>query len=236
MKLMISVVSAGEAMEALAGGADILDVKNPDEGSLGAQFPGVIQEIRHHAARPAEVSAAIGDMPNLPGTAALAAFGAAACGADYVKVGLHGPQTEADALFLLQAVKQAVSGFPGVAVIAGAYADARRAGTLAPGLIARIAHEAGVAGCLLDTAIKDGRGLFDFMTPQALRAVAGEAHGYGLLFALAGGLQAHDLRVACDVGADVVGIRTAVCEDNRRNGPLQAARVRALRQALALPA
>jgi uncharacterized protein (UPF0264 family) len=37
MRLMISVLSAEEAMEAIAGGAQILDVKNPSEGSLGAQ-------------------------------------------------------------------------------------------------------------------------------------------------------------------------------------------------------
>ena len=36
MRLMISVVSAAEAREALAGGAEILDIKNPGEGSLGA--------------------------------------------------------------------------------------------------------------------------------------------------------------------------------------------------------
>jgi (5-formylfuran-3-yl)methyl phosphate synthase len=236
MQLMISVVSAGEALEALAGGADILDVKNPDEGSLGAQFPRVIQQIRHSAPRPAKVSAAIGDMPNLPGTAALAAFGAAACGADYVKVGLYGPKTQTEALLLLQEVKQAINGFPDVAVIAGGYADSHRAGTLNPLLLPAIALEAGVAGCLLDTAIKDGRGLFDFLTPQALQTLADEAHNCGLLFALAGGLQAQDLSTAHDLGADVVGIRTAACQDDRRNGPLDAGRVRRLRQAIALPA
>lgn len=235
MQLMISVVSAGEAEEALAGGADILDVKNPVEGSLGAQFPRIIQQIRNRVPRPAKLSAAIGDMPYLPGTASLAALGAAACGADYVKVGLYGPQTQAEAIFLLQEVKQAVSGFPDVAVIAAGYADARRAGTLDPRLLPCIALEAGVAGCLLDTAIKDGRGLFDFLAPDALQILADEAHASGLLFALAGGLQGEDLKVACELGADVVGMRTAVCRDDQRNGPLEADRVRRLRQFLALP-
>jgi (5-formylfuran-3-yl)methyl phosphate synthase len=39
MRLMISVVSAAEARKALLGGAEILDIKNPAEGSLGAQPP-----------------------------------------------------------------------------------------------------------------------------------------------------------------------------------------------------
>jgi (5-formylfuran-3-yl)methyl phosphate synthase len=92
MQLLISVASDDEARIALAAGRDIiLDVKNPVEGSLGAQFPHVLQQIRASAPRPHKVSAAIGDMPNLPGTASLAALGAATCDVDYIKVGLWGP-------------------------------------------------------------------------------------------------------------------------------------------------
>ena len=39
MKLLVSVVSADEARRALAGGADIIDVKDPREGPLGAPSP-----------------------------------------------------------------------------------------------------------------------------------------------------------------------------------------------------
>ena len=80
MKLMVSVLSAEEAHEAIEGGAEILDIKNPAEGSLGAQPPQVIREVKKFGAGRVEISAAIGDMPNLPGTAALAALGAASCG------------------------------------------------------------------------------------------------------------------------------------------------------------
>ena len=46
MKLLVSVVDAGEAREAAAAGADIVDVKNPAEGSLGAPSPAVIAGVR----------------------------------------------------------------------------------------------------------------------------------------------------------------------------------------------
>ena len=143
MRLLVSVVDADEARTAAAAGADIVDVKNPAEGSLGAPSPAVIASVR--AAVPAElpVSAAIGDMPNLPGTAALAALGAASSGATYVKVGLWGVSTEDDAVVLLRAVRDAV---PGAVVVAAAYADARRVAhaPLAPELLPRVAHAAGV--------------------------------------------------------------------------------------------
>jgi (5-formylfuran-3-yl)methyl phosphate synthase len=227
MRLMISVVSIAEARKALRGGAEILDIKNPAEGSLGAQPPGLIKEISNLFSTEAEISAALGDMPHLPGTAALAALGAAACGAGYVKVGLHGSRNEAEAALLLREVQKAVLEF-NTSVIAAVYADYRRAGTLNPECLPRIAAEAGVYGCLLDTAIKDGRTLFDFLDAEALRFLAEQAHAAGLSFGLAGALREQDLPLARDLGADVVGLRTAACRNNQRNGPLEAARVQKL--------
>jgi hypothetical protein len=227
VRLLVSVVDAGEARTAAAAGADIVDVKNPAEGSLGAPSPAVIAEVR--AAVPAElpVSAAIGDMPNLPGTAALAALGAARSGATYVKVGLWGVSTQDDAVVLLRAVCDAV---PDAVVVAAAYADAGRVAhaPLAPELLPRVAHAAGVGACMLDTAVKDGRGLLQWLSPEALAALVAEAHAAGLEVALAGAVSAEDLPVVRDTGADIAGVRSAACGDGRRSAPLDAARVRAL--------
>jgi len=226
---MISVLSATEAYDAIAGGAEMLDVKNPKEGSLGAQSPGIIREITELGSGKIEVSVAIGDMPNLPGTAALAALGAAACGADYIKVGIYGPQTESDASALLHKVKQAVNEYP-VSIIAAGYADFDRAGTLNPDCLPRIATSTGIQGILLDTCVKDGKTLFDFLDPQQLRDMAESAHADGLIFGLSGSLCEKDLETLHTVGADIVGLRTAVCLNNQRNGPLQADRIRSFLQ------
>jgi uncharacterized protein (UPF0264 family) len=235
MRLLVSVVDVDEAREASAAGADIVDVKNPSEGSLGAPSPAVIEDVR--AAVPAQlpVSAAIGDMPNLPGTAALAALGAARSGAAFVKVGLWGVSTEAEAVALLRAVGDGVAGVSGAVVVAAAYADAWRVAhaPLAPELLPRVARAAGVGVCLLDTAVKDGRGLLEWLSPEALTSLVAEAHAAGLQVALAGALRAKDLPVVLATGADIAGVRSAACDDGRRTGPLEAARVRALRAACA---
>ena len=42
MKLLVSPMNVQEAIASEQGGADIIDVKNPREGSLGANFPWVI--------------------------------------------------------------------------------------------------------------------------------------------------------------------------------------------------
>jgi (5-formylfuran-3-yl)methyl phosphate synthase len=225
MQIMISVISAEEAAQAALAHADILDVKNPEEGSLGAQTPRVLQAVRA-AAPGAVISAALGDLPNLPGTAALAAYAAAACGASYIKAGLYGSRSPAEAVHLMHEVRQAVSVvFPNVKVIAAAYADASRVGTLDPGLLPAIARQAGADGILIDTAVKDGHTLFDFLSPLRLREIGKEAHAAGLLYGLAGSLREEDLLRVRDLGADVAGMRSAACRERQRGGSLDPARV-----------
>jgi uncharacterized protein (UPF0264 family) len=229
MRLLVSVTDADEARIAVEAGVDIVDVKNPAEGSLGAPGPGVIGRVREVVPPERPVSAAIGDLPNLPGTAALAALGAARSGAAYVKVGLWGTSATDEAVAVLRAVRDAIDG--GAAVIAAAYADAERVPgrPLPPRDVVEAARRAGAGGCLLDTAVKDGRGLLEWLTPEALAALVEEAHAAGLEMALAGALRAEDLCVVQSIGADIAGVRSAACRDGRRTAPLDAARIGRLR-------
>ena len=243
MRLLVSVTDAHEARVAVEGGVDIVDVKNPAEGALGAPAPGGVERVRQAVPAERPVSVAIGDLPNLPGTAALAALGAARCGAAYVKVGLWGTSTTDEAVAVLRAVRDAVDG--GATVIAAAYADAERVhggpvppaadaeraprGPLPPGAVVEAARRAGAGGCLLDTAVKDGRGLFEWLTPEALTALVAEGHAAGLEMALAGALRAEDLSLVRATGADIAGVRSAACRDGRRTAPLDAERIRRLR-------
>jgi uncharacterized protein (UPF0264 family) len=234
MKLLVSVVDAAEARLAVAGGVDIVDVKNPAEGSLGAPAPGTIAQVRD--ALPAELalSVAIGDLPSLPGTAALAALGAARSGAAYVKVGLWGPSTTADAVAVLRAAQDGLDG--AAVVVAVAYADAARVPSrpLPPWQLVTAAREAGVGGCLLDTAIKDGRGLLSWLGADALAELVAEAHRAGLEMGLAGELRAADLPAIRATGADVAGVRSAACRDGRRTAALDPLRIAGLRAVCAL--
>jgi uncharacterized protein (UPF0264 family) len=116
-------------------------------------------------------------------------------------------------------------------VVAVAYADAARAGTLAPELIPASAHGAGAAGVLLDTHTKDGIGLLGWLAPAAVAAWVASARRKGLLTALAGALTLEDVDTVTATGADVVGVRGAACEGGRQ-GHVAASRVRALRQRL----
>ena len=90
-------------------GVDIIDVKNVNEGSLGAQFPWCTREIVELTARyGVRTSATLGDLPFKPGTAALAAYGAAQVGVTYIKAGLYGLNTYDQACEMMDAVRKAV--------------------------------------------------------------------------------------------------------------------------------
>jgi uncharacterized protein (UPF0264 family) len=217
MRLLVSVVSAVEARRALAGGADVVDVKDPREGALGAPSPLVLSEVVRVVGGAAPISVALGDLPDLPHTAALAARGAVECGATYVKVGLRGVRSLDRAVAVMGAVLDAVGGQ--VAVIAVAYADA---GALDPAaldaaLLPNVVARTGIAGALVDTFVKDNRGLYAWLSEPALAELVAHTRAAGGTFGIAGQLRLDDLR---RVDADVVGVRSAVCRGGDRAAEL----------------
>ena len=191
----------------------------PRDG-YGANFPHVIRGVR--AITPAEipVSVAIGDFPNLPGMAALAAAGAASCGVQYVKVGLLGPRTHDEALALLSAVCRAGRDQdPQVRIMAAAYADAREIGSLPPVELPAVAAEAGADGCMIDTALKgDGTLLTELRAAELEELRSALSRRAGLLCALAGSLRIADMERLRELAPDIVGFRGAACRDGRRDG------------------
>jgi uncharacterized protein (UPF0264 family) len=212
MRLLVSVVNRFEAQEAVKGGADIIDVKNPLEGALGAQPPEKIREIFEVLPPHYELSACIGDLPNLPGTASLAALGAAVSGADYVKAGLFGVSTVDDAVALMTPVVRAVQGYDSrKKVVAAGYADHKTFRSLAPALLPSAAAAAGCYGILVDVRGKGSDTLFDYGDDEQLRSLICDAHDLGLQVGLAGGLGERDIMKVRALGADIMGVRRAVC-------------------------
>ena len=212
MQLLVSPSSIEEARSSLS--ADIIDVKKPSEGSLGANFPWIIQEIKKIAGRK-PVSAAIGDNEYKPGTAALSAYGAAHAGADYIKVGLMF-DGEDRAREVIEAVTTAVKrDFPERYVVIAAYADSARMGTISPFAISSLVADAGADIAMIDTGIKDGKSLFEFMDEEALTRFTAQNREFGLQTALAGSLKFEDLDALKRIDPEIIGVRGMVCGGDR---------------------
>ena len=210
MKLLVSVRTLKEAREARAGGAHIVDVKNPSEGALGASTPNLVSKIRS-ALKDAELSATLGDLPNLPGTASFAAYGAASAGADYVKAGLFGCSTIRDAVKLSCKVVESCRG-TGSKVVLAAYADYKKFKGLNPLMLPDVASASDAEGVLVDVHRKDGGSVFDYLTQSELMNLSSRARELGLFCALAGGLRATDAPKVCSLGFQIFGVRRAVCK------------------------
>ncbi len=222
MKLLVSVKNKVEAMEALLGGADIIDVKNPVEGSLGAPFPRIIRSIVQITAKEREVSTAIGDAPDLPGTVSLAAFGAAVCEVDYVKLGIYGPKSFDSALLLAEeACRASKENASGIKVVIAGYADHERAGCLDAALIPEIVRRSGADGAMVDTKVKDGRSIFSFLSGQQLLEFVDKVHANGLTAVIAGSLGIEDVKRVYELRADIIGFRAAACTGDRVNGRIE---------------
>jgi (5-formylfuran-3-yl)methyl phosphate synthase len=230
MRLLVSVAHAADAAAALAGGADLIDAKDPAGGALEAvtldTFGAIVAAVA--GARP--VTAALGNAM-YEDTVERAARDFGQAGARFVKIGFagiaSGDRVGALAKAAVRGARMGSSGQCGV--VAVAFADADRAVGLAPFALVAEAARAGAEGLLLDTTDKSGPGLRDLMEPAALAAFVSSVREAGLFVALAGRLTAGDLPFVRDAGADIAGVRGAAC-DGGRGGQVSAERVRQLQQ------
>jgi uncharacterized protein (UPF0264 family) len=211
MQLLVSPSTIAEAKRSSA--ADIIDVKKPSEGSLGANFPWVIREIKTLSDKP--LSAAIGDFDYKPGGAALAAYGAACAGADYVKIGLAFDGQEKARDVIGAVVKAVKDEFPKKFVVIAAYSDYQRMHSISPFEMAPIAADCGADVAMVDTGIKDRQSTFAFMNEDALRSFTQTNKKLGLRTAVAGALKFEDIEALKRINPDIIGVRGMVCGGDR---------------------
>ncbi len=215
MLLMVSVQNLPEALQALKGGADIVDVKNLQEALVGSAHPTVVKQVRDAVPGSEHASVTLGVVPNQSGTVAMAAYTAGVLDATSVKVGFMKSQYD-EAVEILLDAKKALEGF-NTKLIGSLFAD----NLLYDGLDARYMNQLAKAGqCdgwLIDTLTKDGRNLFDFVPEAELKDMVMEGKEAGMSTALSGHLKLDDLDELARVNPDIVGVRGAVCSKGDRN-------------------
>lgn len=216
--LLASVRSAHEAAIALDGGADIIDVKEPSEGALGAAPPEEIAAVVQRVGGRRPVSATVGDLPARPELVCPAVERTAAAGADIVKVGLFDNGGHAAVIDALSA--QAGRGLRLVVVM---FAD--RSPDF--GLLSRLAR-GGLYGVMLDTADKERGSLRSQLGAGQIARFVAEARAQGLLVGLAGSLGVDDVAPLLALEPDFLGFRGALCAGGR-SAALDAAAVSRVR-------
>jgi hypothetical protein len=223
--LIVSVRDAAEARVALAGGASLLDVKEPSRGPLGRADDAAIREVLDAAAG-APVSAAMGEWRDHGGGAVPHRDRLT-----FVKWGLAGA-ADGWRERLAEARAMAEAGSP-CRVVLAAYADHRRAGAPPPAEVVHQALHERYAAVLLDTWGKDGTTLLDWLSVHEVHALAESCRAAGVRVALAGGLGRRQIEVLAAARPDWFAVRGAACGQGDREGRLDEGRVRALAGLLA---
>jgi uncharacterized protein (UPF0264 family) len=222
-RFLASVRSEREALLAAAGGADIIDCKEPSDGALGALPVAVIAAVRNFVPRHIPVSATIGDVPSDAELVCGRVAALAATGIEYVKIGVFpggDPYRVAAALGQLDLKR--------VRLVAVLLADRAPDFDLIDAFAA-----AGFAGVMLDTAGKDGRSLLDHQSPSALGAFVSRVQAAGCFAGLAGSLRSRDIPTLLAHHPDVLGFRGALCRNGSRAMALDATAIAAVREAIA---
>lgn len=217
-RFLASVANFDEARIALEQDADLIDLKDPSAGALGALTPGLVRQIVAEIAGRRPVSAVAGDLPMEPEILVAAARALVETGVDYVKVGLFpGLKREACIAALAELTTRAK-------VIGVMFADREADAGLAPAM-----KQAGFAGAMIDTAEKRGKRLLDLRAPPDLMEFVDAFQTRGLLAGLAGSLELPDIPRLLPISPDFLGFRGALCGGAGRRGPIDAEKVRLVR-------
>lgn len=230
-RLLVSVRDAGEARAALEGGADLVDVKEPSQGSLGRAGDAVVADIVRIVDRRCPVSAALGELTALAPVRVLP-------GVQFYKCGLAGvlttPRTDWQRAWLDLGQQLAQQDRQPRLVVA-AYAEGNAADAPAWQEVVDFACLQRGGVLLIDTCIKSpvagGRRamtLLDWISIHDLAEVVRRCRAARVQVALAGSLGEAEIRRLLPVRPTWFAVRGAACEGQDRNAVVSATRVRAL--------
>lgn len=236
-KLLVSVRNVNETVAAMQGGADIVDVKEPTNGSLGRASIETIAAIANTcraASHSIPLSIALGeacdwDSGGSDGDTVAKAVEEAE--ADYLKLGLaNARKNPRDWRSGIEEIQQQLAGQH--RWVAVAYADFKRADSPSPIDVCRFAIRSKAAVLLIDTFRKDGTNLMSWVNRDQLKQLRSETAARGIQLALAGKVTQRDLLELALIGPDIVAVRGAVCEHGDRVSAVSELRVREFKEAI----
>lgn len=218
LRMLASVRDRDEALFAARLGADVIDLKEPRAGTLGAVPFATQREIvaaLQSYGKP--VSATVGDLPCDAPTLHDAIEYTAASGVDFVKFGIFAAGREAArelrALDRLRRAAQVRS-----RIVAVLLADRLADGDAAIALARDALGVSGMAGVMLDTVGKTAGSLPDAMSIAALARFVAAVQAAGGFAGLAGSLRHENVLPLAATGADLLGFRGALCGGDRTGG------------------
>jgi (5-formylfuran-3-yl)methyl phosphate synthase len=226
MKLLVSVRDAQEARDAVTGGADWIDLKEPLAGALGAVSFEVARAAAHAIEKRRAISAALGELNDWQTSRELLTIP----DIQVVKLGLAQSARTSNWQSSWTSAFETCS-HQGKKLAAVVYADWQRAAAPSPEAVLECAFRAGGKYLLIDTFDKQGLSSIETLGRERIMQLVQCARQGGLTTVLAGSLRVNDLSFIANLPVDVVAIRGAACRGGR-TATLEAAKVRQFRSRL----
>ncbi|MDD5461969.1 MAG: (5-formylfuran-3-yl)methyl phosphate synthase [Methylococcales bacterium] len=220
--MLASVNSVAEALLALSANVDIIDLKQPALGALGALDIDLVRQIVTEIHQRCPVSATIGDLPMQPDLIFNAAQAMSETGADYIKIGFF---PDGDWPKIINSLSLLCR--QNIALIAVLFADSQPDFTIVNSL-----KEAGFAGVMLDTMDKQKGSLMQIMEPSEVGQFVRLAKTRQLLCGLAGSLKLQDITGLLPFQPDYLGFRGALCLQQKRTEQLDKSSILRIKQAV----
>ena len=222
--MLASVTNIEEALLVLKAQVDIIDLKQPSQGALGALSTETVAQIVQHIDRQKPVSATIGDLPIQPEIIFDAAKAMATTQVDYIKIGFFpGGDWVGTIARLAELANQ------GVRLIVVLFADTQPDFRIVESLA-----QSGFAGVMLDTMDKRNGSLLTHLSKTEIGNFVNTAKAYKLLCGLAGSLTQQDIPVLLPLGADYLGFRGALCRQHKRTDRLDPRAIVNIKKAVAM--
>lgn len=216
-KLLVSVRDVAEAEIAFSAGADLIDIKEPRHGSLGAADAQTTQAICARFSGRALLSAALGELlAERSGNSAVPVDGLR-----FAKLGLAGCGKLSD---WPERWRVGLAGWPSsIRPVAVIYADAHAESPSEQEVVA-VGQRLGCAAALVDTFDKSQGGLFAHWSLERVAAFIEQCRAHGLISVVAGSLSLETIRDVLPLRPDYVAVRGAACE-GPRTSTVSAARI-----------
>lgn len=218
-KMLASVNSIEEALLVLNEKVDIIDLKQPASGALGALPLDTVNAIVKTIAGRCPISATVGDLPMQAELVFNAVQAMATTGVDYIKIGFF---PNGNSIETINKLAELSTSFKLIAVL---FADT----PLDLTVLAQL-KQAGFVGVMLDTMNKQQGSLTQILNEHELKAFVNGAKQYSLLCGLAGSLRLTDIETLLSYQADYLGFRGALCETHNRTGQLDGLAVARIRK------
>ncbi len=220
--MLASVNSLEEAIIALESKVDIIDLKQPAHGALGALDTETISQIVAHINHRCPISATIGDVPMQADGVMDAVTKIATTQVDFIKIGFFpGDAWEATINKLATLPQQ------GLKLIAVLFADQQ------PDFqILEVLSTAGFAGVMLDTMDKSHGSLTQIMPEPVIKEFVEKAKRQQMLCGLAGSLRKKDIPQLLTLQPDYLGFRGALCQQHNRTSKLDKQALQSIHSAI----